>query len=225
MRRFARSIWLFVFLAVTPIALSAFLVLQYDSLADVVGAHRWMLPAAGTVGPHWASALDMATTLAAVLVFLVAGHRARGIAEDLLIYGYRWSYGWTVLSLFVPLVNLVRPWLGFGELHRALTNAARIGRIGSHWRHGFSDAALLLALAWIGTAFALVALHRAYAAADLSGSRIAALLVMELVARLLFLIVSAGFLARLYMSAREVLVEIARPRTGVGSGERPPWRA
>jgi hypothetical protein len=36
---------------------------------------------------------------------------------------FNYSFGWTILSAFIPLVFLVRPWLGFGEIRRKMIAA------------------------------------------------------------------------------------------------------
>jgi hypothetical protein len=61
------------------------------------------------------------------LGFLIAMGYARRIAQAAGVrFGY--SYGWTVGTLFIPLINLVRPWLGFAEIRRAVLATAREGR-------------------------------------------------------------------------------------------------
>jgi hypothetical protein len=60
------------------------------------------------------------------LGFLIAMGYARRIAQAAGVrFGY--SYGWTVGTLFIPLLNLVRPWLGFAEIRRAVLATAREG--------------------------------------------------------------------------------------------------
>ena len=82
-------------------------------------------------------------------------HGARSAIEWLGIRDWKWSYGWTVATFFIPFVNLVRPWLGLGEIDRAITVNARQGSIDKGWRQDTSGATFLLALAIIvGSAIA-----------------------------------------------------------------------
>jgi hypothetical protein len=40
---------------------------------------------------------------------------------------FKYSFGWTVFSLFIPFVWFVRPWLGLGEIRRKMIAARRDG--------------------------------------------------------------------------------------------------
>ena len=53
----------------------------------------------------------------AICAFLFAMTKARRLAElPAGQAGFRWSWRWTVVSCFIPILNLLRPWIGFGEL-------------------------------------------------------------------------------------------------------------
>ncbi|HEX9447832.1 MAG TPA: hypothetical protein VF920_07620 [Dongiaceae bacterium] len=55
--------------------------------------------------------------LSGVIGFFVAMTKARRLAETMISRtAFRWSWGWTIWSCFIPILNLLRPWLGFGEL-------------------------------------------------------------------------------------------------------------
>lgn len=75
-------------------------------------------------GAYAAISLVRLAAAAAFLRGAASIHRifvAIGSAPDL-----RWSWRWTLFSCFIPLVNLIRPWLGLQELYRrALQLAAR----------------------------------------------------------------------------------------------------
>ena len=57
--------------------------------------------------------------------FFGAMIEARECARSMGIVGHGWS-GWAIgITLFVPFVGLVIPWLGFGEIRRSIIYSAR----------------------------------------------------------------------------------------------------
>jgi hypothetical protein len=116
---------------------------------------------AARLAPRAAAALDDARRLAALvgivlftaftLVFLVAAGLLRQELEGKGVRGFRWTWRWTAVTLFIPVLNLVRPWLGLAEIDRAVTGSVTAGRLGDDWRRdgGFSLPTAVLAIAWL----------------------------------------------------------------------------
>jgi hypothetical protein len=57
--------------------------------------------------------------IAGVVLFCIFVYRARTNAEALGARGFRWSPGWAVGSFFIPLVNLILPYLAMREIYQA----------------------------------------------------------------------------------------------------------
>jgi len=93
--------------------------------------------------------LEFLLVLAAVAAFFVAMSGPRQAMTQLGRRDWQYSYGWTVATMIVPLWNFYRPWVGLGEIDRALNNAARTGRIDDGWRRDFSSATLALGLVFM----------------------------------------------------------------------------
>jgi hypothetical protein len=93
--------------------------------------------------------LEFLLVLAAVAAFFVAMSGPRKAMTGLGRRDWKYSYGWTVATMIVPLWNFYRPWVGLGEIDRALNNAARTGRIDDGWRRDFSSATLGLGLVFM----------------------------------------------------------------------------
>jgi hypothetical protein len=93
--------------------------------------------------------LEFLLALAAVAAFFVAMSGPRKAMMGLGRRDWKYSYGWTVATMIVPLWNFYRPWVGLGEIDRALGNAARTGRIDDSWRRDFSGATLALGLVFM----------------------------------------------------------------------------
>lgn len=90
----------------------------------------------------YAPVLDYAPLILVGLAFLVAMGYARRVARAAGVE-FAYSYRWTVIALFIPILNIVRPWLGFAEIRRAVMNAAE-GRLTTFG--GFSFMTLALGL-------------------------------------------------------------------------------
>lgn len=119
-----RAAWIFgtcgalVFLAQLSTVISLF------NIRSLVSTYGW-----GRVPPYRLSYLDwldktvlvlsLIGSILSAIAFLHFMYRARKIAELERISSYRWSWRWTVISLFVPFWNLVRPWLGFAEIQKS----------------------------------------------------------------------------------------------------------
>lgn len=91
----------------------------------------------------YAPALDYAPMILVGVSFLVAMGFARRAARFAGVE-FTYSYRWTVIALFIPILNIVRPWLGFAEIRRGVLNAAE-GRMTTFG--GFSFMTLALGLA------------------------------------------------------------------------------
>jgi hypothetical protein len=91
----------------------------------------------------YAPILDYAPLILVGISFLVAMGFARRAARFASVE-FAYSYRWTVIALFIPLLNIVRPWLGFAEIRRGVMNAAE-GRLTTFG--GFSYMTLALGLA------------------------------------------------------------------------------
>jgi hypothetical protein len=90
----------------------------------------------------YAPVLDYAPLILVGIAFLVAMGFARRAARFAGVE-FAYSYRWTVIALFIPLLNIVRPWLGFAEIRRGVMNAAE-GRLTTFG--GFSFMTLVLGL-------------------------------------------------------------------------------
>ncbi len=68
---------------------------------------------------------------------------------------FRFGWGWTIGSLFIPFWNFYRPWVGFAEVRRAAGIAAR-QRVSLEWKSdGFRAATLALGLGYFLGSIAL----------------------------------------------------------------------
>lgn len=115
MRRVTILFWVFVLAGLALLAL------------------EWrLLEAEGAPGGLGAAVL--AISLVAAAAFVWAMLRARVIAERAGLRGYRWSNLWTAVTVIIPFLNLIRPWLGFSEIARSLRGAAVTGELGDAWR-------------------------------------------------------------------------------------------
>jgi hypothetical protein len=77
------------------------------------------------------------------------------VTQNVLLLNWRY----TILSLFIPIWCLYRPWLGFAEVRRAATGIARRKSLSPSWRtDGFNFATFALAFVWyvLGCGFSLV---------------------------------------------------------------------
>jgi hypothetical protein len=92
---------------------------------------------------RYAPVLDYAPMILVGVSFLVAMGFARRAAHAAGVE-FAYSYRWTVIALFIPILNIVRPWLGFAEIRRGVMNAAE-GRLTTFG--GFSFMTLALGLA------------------------------------------------------------------------------
>ena len=88
------------------------------------------------------------------IAFLCAMMYAQRCAEAIGITGYRWSLRWTVISMYVPFLNFVRPWLGFGEIRRSIIRSTNRIADDQAWRTvSFSPATLLLGIIFMTSQF------------------------------------------------------------------------
>ena len=112
--------------------------------------------------PHWAlpvslgqaASIDRVYSVLATVGYIgwltslpTAMFYARRCAQAVGLSGYRWTFRWTLISLFVPFLNFVRPWLGFGEIRRSIVASHRDKTSGQAWHsETFSPSTLLLGL-------------------------------------------------------------------------------
>ena len=91
------------------------------------------------------TAIFIIGSLGLLIAFLCAMTHARRCAEAIGISGYRWSLRWTMISICVPFLNFVRPWLGFGEIRRSIIGSTEGIADSQSWRTvSFSPATFLL---------------------------------------------------------------------------------
>lgn len=121
-----------------------------------------------TDGHRLAALIEIGVFTAFALTFLVAAGLLRQELERRGGRGFRWTWRWTAVTLFLPVVNLVRPWLGLAEIDRAVSVSVRDGRVGDAWRRAgrLSLPTLLVAAAW----FARLALETSSAQAGPAGT-------------------------------------------------------
>jgi hypothetical protein len=143
-----------------------------------------------------AVAIGFLVVLVYMVFFIVTMSTARHFGEAIGLRDYRWSLRWNVISCVIPLLNFVRPWLGFGEIYRSLINSARSGRLDSSWNHGFSWLTFLLAV----TALSTMTVPRS---PQLDQSIIRHPLV-TLIGALLFMAIPIIFLVRIRRAARRL---------------------
>jgi hypothetical protein len=63
---------------------------------------------------------------------------------------FHYSWGWTIGTLFIPVVCLYRPWVGFGEVRRAAIGMSSRARVSQEWQSdGFHLDNLIFGLAWL----------------------------------------------------------------------------
>ena len=96
--------------------------------------------------------LNLAGYAMAISAFFTGMARARRIAGEVLGAGFEYGFGWTVGSLFIPIVCLFRPWVGLAEI-RGKFAAAGNSSGGATWAlavatfiGGGADFALSMAL-------------------------------------------------------------------------------
>jgi hypothetical protein len=83
--------------------------------------------------------------------FLGMAH-CRRVGERAGLTGYSYSMGWTVGAFFVPLLNLYRPWVGLGEIRRAVFVAVEARQSGKRWNKfgDLSYATITVAIVVVG---------------------------------------------------------------------------
>jgi len=169
------------------------LAMLLSSMSDVLAAQA--------NGAVVAAVLPFLCGLVYLVLFIVTMSTARHFGEAIGLRDYRWSVRWTVISCVIPILNIVRPWLGFGETYRSLINAARTRRLDATWNHGFSVLTFLMA--------ALVAINMILSRSSEFDSRIhplPVLLQIVLIAiGLLSLALPIVYLVRVRRAARRLL--------------------
>ena len=93
---------------------------------------------------RWGLAIDWAAVAIYGVGFLVAMWSARRLAEAVGIRSWEYRWVWTVVTIFIPIACLFRPWLGFAEIRRAIFACVATGRPSRG--EGFSAFTLILGL-------------------------------------------------------------------------------
>ena len=66
--------------------------------------------------------------LACFTAFFAAMYQARRLATAVGVRDYSHSFLWTVITLFIPFLNLYRPWVGLDEIRRSVIGTAQTER-------------------------------------------------------------------------------------------------
>lgn len=103
------------------------------------------------------SMISIAAFVIGGVAFLLSVSKIRHGLEALLGKGaFSYGWGWTIGAIFIPIVGLYRPWVGFAELRKAVKGLDHRKRISLEWK---SDAAggdtIVLALSFIVGSIAL----------------------------------------------------------------------
>jgi hypothetical protein len=77
---------------------------------------------------RWGTAIDIVTEGVFVIGFFVAAYHARALGVAVGVKDYKRRFLWTVVTIFVPILCLFRPWLGLAEIRRGILNTAATGR-------------------------------------------------------------------------------------------------
>jgi len=93
--------------------------------------------------PQGAEAIDdiygltsVGGTFGLIVSLFVSMYYARAAQKYIGAAGYAYSFFWTVATLFVPIANLFRPWLGLAEIRRVAYMGAATGDAASAWAPG-----------------------------------------------------------------------------------------
>ena len=76
--------------------------------------------------------LNLAGYAMAISAFFTGMARARRIAGEVLGARFEYGFGWTVGSLFIPIICLFRPWVGLAEIRGKFASAGNSGD-GATW--------------------------------------------------------------------------------------------
>ncbi len=82
----------------------------------------------------------------AMLAFAITAGTSRTALRAMRVAEFRWSPGWTMASVFIPLLCFYRPWAGLAEIRRAAYRGAAGDAGGTGARWSFSGATLALGL-------------------------------------------------------------------------------
>jgi hypothetical protein len=139
------------------------------AFAVQVGLFAWLAAALRSIDPRPGMAHSVpeigiymvgAWVLVALGLAIIVTGFCRGIVhvrrsgEGIGLTGFSHSLAWTAWSMLVPLLNLYRPWVGLGEIRRAVFVAQETRVIGNRWnRFGdVSSATIALAAVVMGVA-------------------------------------------------------------------------
>ena len=142
-RIFDRALIAFAVASTITLAAPAFILWFFITFRDLVAIYGWghvppaSLPISINSADNIAEALSMFGLPAAFGMVVMGMLYARKCAEAVGISGYHWTSRWTIISLFIPFLCLVRPWLGFGEIRRSIVASHRNKTSGQAWRSEF----------------------------------------------------------------------------------------
>jgi len=151
LRDFDKSVMMFAGASLIKLAGPALVLWYWLTFNNLVATYGWghvppsSLPISSTTTTYVYEALYFIGHVGWLAAFYWGMFSARKYAEALGIDGYQWSYRWTFISLFIPILNLVRPWLGFGEIRRSIVASHRDKTLGQVWQSdAFSLSTFLL---------------------------------------------------------------------------------
>src|SRR5262249_10217506 len=79
------------------------------------------------------SVASVVGTLGIVICLFISMRYARAAQERVGVTGYKYSFFWTVATIFLPIANLFRPWLGLAEIRRVAYVGSLTGSAAGAW--------------------------------------------------------------------------------------------
>jgi hypothetical protein len=125
---------------------------------------------------------------------------------------FYYTWGWTIIALFIPIVGLYRPWVGFGELRRAVMGIVSRNRVSLEWKtDGARADTLIFAVTFLGASIGIKVLgSQADAVAANPNFNLASidtfaqLTAFETVVRFVLLVVVLWYLRSMTAASRKV---------------------
>lgn len=127
-RRSVIAFWIYCAAVIVYAGTSVYLTLSLteDAAAFMAYAQRTEIIAEDII--------NFAMLVISVIGFFCCLGAARTAAHYFGIADFRWGWGWTIGSCFVPVIFLLRPWFGIAEIHGALVQTHRQDLQGTQWR-------------------------------------------------------------------------------------------
>jgi hypothetical protein len=159
LRRARIGFGLMLFFGAVELLIGLYSVWFYVTIAALGHEHGWgnippeAFPIEPTAIEPTFTALDLLQRGAFILsgaAFLYALTQHRRSLEAVMGGApFKHGWGWTIGSLFIPLWNFYRPWVGFAEVRRAAFGIARRQRVSLEWQgDGFSTGTLVFGLGY-----------------------------------------------------------------------------